>query len=103
MPESSYIIIGIKPNDQFQKKWLESTKIPIWKVLKIPNEMHEKHEIKCKRKGTMDLPAYREENLAKNLEENEQKICGLALSNSERQKVWKPLLKSKLEQVKSDF
>ena len=40
--DHDYNIIGTKPNDQLQKKRLESTKIPIWKVPKIPNEMHEK-------------------------------------------------------------
>ena len=43
--DHDYNIIGTKANDQFQKKWLESSKIPIWEVPKIPNEMHEKmHE-----------------------------------------------------------
>ena len=32
-----------------------------------------KHEIKCKRKGKMDLPAWREENLAKRQIENDKK------------------------------
>ena len=32
------------------------------------------HEIKCKMKGKKDLPAYREENLAKNPEENDKKL-----------------------------
>ena len=40
--DHDYNIIGTKPKDQFQKKWLESSKTPKRKVPKIPNEMHEK-------------------------------------------------------------
>ena len=36
-----YINIGIKPNDQFQKKRIESTKIPILKSSENPTKMHE--------------------------------------------------------------
>ena len=36
-----YNIIGTKPNDQFQKKWLESSKTPNLKSSKNPNKMHE--------------------------------------------------------------
>ena len=51
----------------------------------------------------MDLPAYREENLAKNPEENDKQLWASPVQFREREKVWKPLLKSKFEQVKSDF
>ena len=33
-----------------------------------------KHETHCKRKGNIDIPAYGERNLARNLEENDKKI-----------------------------
>ena len=48
-----YNNIGAKPNDQFQKKMIDSTKIPNVKSSKNPIKMHEfMHEImKIKAKG----------------------------------------------------
>ena len=45
-----------------------------------------KHEIKCKRKGKMDLPALGEENLAKDSEENDKKWMILLCRVEEREK-----------------
>ena len=36
-----YNNIGTKPNDQFQKKRIDSTKIPILKSSENPTKMHE--------------------------------------------------------------
>ena len=58
-----------------------------------------KHEKQCKRKGNIDIPAYGERNLAKNLEENDKKILVEPCRVREREKV----LKKWFEQVKSDF
>ena len=56
-----------------------------------------KHEIKCKMKGKKDLLAYEVENLAK-IRRKMTKNCGLALSNSKREKiVWKPFWKVSLK------
>ena len=45
-----------------------------------------KHEKQCKRKGNIDIPAYGERNLAKNLEENNKKNpCGALSSRRERE------------------
>ena len=38
---NEYNNIGAKPNDQFQKKRIDSTKIPILKSSKNPTKMHE--------------------------------------------------------------
>ena len=46
-----------------------------------------KHEIKCKRKGIMDLSAYEEENLAKNPEKNKKKLWASLVQFGEREKV----------------
>ena len=44
-----------------------------------------KHEKQCKRKGKMDIPAYGERNLARNLKENDKKNpCGALPSWRER-------------------
>ena len=58
-----------------------------------------KHEKQCKRKGNIDIPAYGERNLAKNLEENNKKILVEPCRVGEREKV----LKKWFEQVKYDF
>ena len=50
--------------------------------------MHE-NEIKCKRKGKRDLPAFKDKNLAKILEENDKKLMVEPLAKSEREKVEK--------------
>ena len=72
-----YNNIGAKPNDQFQKKRIDSTKIPNVNCSENPIKMHEfMHEImkiKAKRKGIKVLPALGEKNLAKNLVENDKK------------------------------
>ena len=49
----------------------------------------------------MDLPAYREENLAKNPEENDKKIVGYPCPI--RRKVWKTFWKVSLNKSNSDF
>ena len=48
-----------------------------------------KHEKQCKRKGNIDIPAYGERNLAKNLEENNKKIVVEPCQVGEREKVLK--------------
>ena len=58
-----------------------------------------KHEKQCKRKGNIDIPAYGERNLAKNLEENDKKFSVEPCRVGEREKV----LKKWFEQVKFDF
>ena len=66
-----------KPIDQFQKIWLESLEISILHCFEnLPKNQNLclKHEIKCKRKGKKDLPALREENLAKRTDENDKKL-----------------------------
>ena len=55
-----------KPIDQFQKIWLESSKISILHKFKnLLKNQEFMHEIKCKKKGIMDLLALGEENLTK--------------------------------------
>ena len=44
------------------------------------------HENKCKRKGKMDLPAQREENLAKIWEENDKNLMNELVRVRERKK-----------------
>ena len=61
-----------------------------------------KHEIKCKRKGKKDLPAYEEENLAKNPEENDKKLWASLVQFGERKSL-KTFLKSKFETSNSDI
>ena len=60
-----------------------------------------KHEKQCKRKGNIDIPAYGERNLVKNLEQNDKKILmePYRVGEREREKV----LKKWFEQVKYDF
>ena len=66
--------------------------------------MHEKmHENKNKSRDKMVLPALREENLAKILEENDKRsLCCLAKSERE-EKFEKKLLKRCLNQSKNCF
>ena len=52
-----------------------------------------KQEIKCKRKGKRDSPAFKDKNLAKNLEENDKNFDGGALAKSEREESLKNFLK----------
>ena len=51
----------------------------------------------------MDLSAYREENLAKNPEENDKKLWASLVQAAEREKVWKPFWKVSLKTSNSDF
>ena len=51
-----------------------------------------KHEKQCKRKGNIDIPAYGERKLAKNLEENDKKILVEPCRVGEREKVLKKLV-----------
>ena len=69
-----------------------------------------KHEIKCKRKGKMDLLAWREENLAKRQIENNKKmkIClDRVVWREKREKTfWKsvwPIWKTVFKNVPHDF
>ena len=82
----------------FRKEGLNHQKPQIWIGPKIPTKAWIyawKHENKCKRKGIMVLPALGEENLAKNLVENDKKIDDWAcLSWREiERKFWKLLKK----------
>ena len=84
----------------FRKRGLIQQKSQIEKFRKYPMKCMKnawKHEIKCKRKGKKDLPAYREENLAKNLEENDKKLWASLVQFGEREKVWKPFWKESLK------
>ena len=76
----------------FKKSGLNQQKPQIEKCQKYPMKCMInawKHEIKCKRKGIKDLPAYREENLAKNPEENNKKLWASLVQFRERKKVEK--------------
>ena len=58
-----------------------------------------KREKQCKRRGNIDIPAYGERNLARNLEEDYKKILVEPCRVGERENV----LKNWFEQVKSSF
>ena len=60
-------------------------------------------EINLKKKGKRDLPASKDKNLAKNLEENDKNFDGGALAKSEREESLKNFLKKCLWKVQSDF
>ena len=62
-----------------------------------------KHENKNKRRDKMVLLALREENLAKILEENDEKIVVNPCQVGERRKVEKPFWKRCFETVKELF
>ena len=67
-------------------------------------KMHVKLKINEKRKGIMDISAYREKNLARNKEENDKKICYGALSRErEREESLKTFEKGELNKSRSDF
>ena len=94
--DHDYNIIGTKPNDQFQKKKLESTKIPIWKVPKIPKEMHEKCMKtwnKIQNEGQKGLTGLWREKPCKKSGRKRQKLWASLVQLGEREKVWKPFWK----------
>ena len=51
-----------------------------------------KHEKQCKKKGNIDIPAYGERNLARNLEENDKKIVMEPAESKREKKVLKKLV-----------
>ena len=51
----------------------------------------------------MDLPAYKEENLAKRPEENDKKFDGEPCPIRRERKVWKTFWKVSLNKSNSDF
>ena len=55
------------------------------------------------KKGIIDLPAQKEENFAKNLEENDKILQASLVQFGEREKSLKTFLKSKFETSNSDF
>ena len=61
------------------------------------------HEIKCKRKGKKDLPAFKDKNLAKIVEENDKKFFGGALAKSEREESLKNFEKAPFEKSNLTF
>ena len=61
------------------------------------------HEIKCKGKGKRDLPAFKDKNLAKILEENDKKSMVEPLAKLEREKSWKNFLKKSFWKRQSDL
>ena len=78
------IIQRQNPMINFRKHGLEHQKPQFEKCRKYPMKCMKnagKHEIKCKREGIKDLPAQREENLAKISKENDKKILSGALPN----------------------
>ena len=90
----------------FRKRGLKHQKPQFERFQKYPMKCMKnawKHEVKCKRKGIKDLPAYREENLAKNLEENDKKFVGKPCPIRRERKVWKPFWKVSLNKSNSDF
>ena len=64
-----YSTLEQKPINQFHQNRFETSKTPIYrKCRKYPHLCMKnawKHEIKCKRKGKRDLPAFKDKNLAK--------------------------------------
>ena len=62
-----------------------------------------KREIKCKRKGKSDLPAFKDKNLAKILKENDKKLMVEPIANAEREKSWKTIWKSDFENSNLSF
>ena len=87
--EQFYIVPQQKAIDQFPKKKLESSKIPISLRFKnIPKCM--KIENKWKRRGNKVLLALKEKNLAKILKENDKNLLWLLeRSKRERNVFWK--------------
>ena len=78
------------PMINFRKRSLNQQKSQFEKFRKYPKKCMKnarKHEIKCKRKGIMDLSAYEEENLAKNPEKNNKKLWASLVQFGEREKV----------------
>ena len=85
----------------FRKRSLNQQKSQFEKFQKYPwNSCKNawKLELKCKRKGKIDLLPWREENLAKNPKENDKKLVGELCPIWRERKFWKELLKSKSEQ-----
>ena len=60
-------------------------------------------EIKLKRKGKRDLPAFKDKNLAKILKENDKKLMVEPIANAEREKSWKTFWKRRFEKRQSDL
>ena len=91
--EQLHIIPQQKPIDQFPKKKLESSKIPILHRFEIYPTMHElMHETinKWKEKSNKVLPALKDKNLAKILKENDKNFLWLLdRSKRERKVFWK--------------
>ena len=103
-----YNIIETKPNDQFQKKRIETSKTPIMNSSEKNQWNAWRHEIKCKRKGIKDLLAWREENLANISKENDKKLVMEPSQVGEREESLKsfekvPLKKSNLTFKKTWF
>ena len=91
--EQIYIVPRQKPINQFPKKKLESSKIPILHRFEIYPTMHElMHETinKWKEKSNKVLPALKDKNLAKILKENDKNFLWLLdRSKRERKVFWK--------------
>ena len=65
--------------------------------------MHENMKNNAKGKGNMDILAYGERNLARNLEENDKKNCCGALLTRRERKSFEKFRKSGLNKSKSIF
>ena len=86
--DHEYINIGTKPNDQFQKKRIDSTKIPILKSSENPTKMqeflHENMKINAKGKAKKTYRLRERETLQEKWRKTTKNLSGALPSRRER-------------------